>query len=91
MWPVYLVITWFVLAIAVPVAWASWRAWRRARVARQVTCPVIGAPAVITLDPWFAVRQHALGESELRIRGCNCWPERRDRGRECLEQAHRAA
>ena len=91
MWPVYLVITWFVLALVVPVSLASWHAWRRARTARRVACPVIGAPAVVTLDPWYAVRKHALGDNELRVIGCECWPERRDCGRECLEKARQAA
>ncbi|HTX37745.1 MAG TPA: hypothetical protein VME43_22105 [Bryobacteraceae bacterium] len=91
MWPAYLVITWFVLALAVPVAWGLGRAWRRARVARRVTCPVIGAPAEVTLDPWFAVKMHAIGNPELRVLGCGCWPQQHECGRECLEQVRRAA
>jgi hypothetical protein len=91
MWPVFFVIAWFLLAIAVPVAWALGRAWRGARGSRQLTCPVIGAPAKITLDPWYAVRNHAFGNDELRIASCACWPECRDCGRECLEQVRRAA
>ncbi len=90
-WPVYVVMAYFLLALAGPAMWASWRTWRRARVSRQLTCPVIGAPARVTLDPWYAVRMHALGNSELRVLDCACWPERRDCGRECLERAGRAA
>jgi hypothetical protein len=91
MWPVYLVIAWFMLALAVPTGLALWGVWRRARVSRRVTCPAIGAPAQITLDPWYAVRMHAVGNRELRVIGCACWPERRDCGQECLERAGRAA
>ena len=84
MWPVYLVITWFVLALVLPAGWALWHTWRRARVARQLTCPVIGAPALVKLDPWYAVRMHALGDHELRVLDCACWPQRRDCRQEFL-------
>ena len=87
MWPVYLVIAWFLLALLLPPGWALWHTWRRARVSRHLTCPVNGGPARVTLDPWYAVRMHALGNNELRVIDCACWPERRDCSRECLEQA----
>jgi hypothetical protein len=91
MWPVYLVMTWFVLALVVPAGWASWKVWRRARVSRELACPVTGAPALVKLDPWYAVKMHARGNRELRVMDCACWPERRDCGQECLERAGRAA
>ena len=85
MWPVYLVITWFALALALPTGWALWGTWRRARVSRQVTCPQIGAPALVTLDPWYAVKMHALGENEMRVSNCARWPGQQDCGRECSD------
>jgi hypothetical protein len=91
MWPAFLVIAWFILALAAPAGWALWGVWRRARGSRQVTCPEIGAPALVALDPWYAVRKHALGDNELRVSGCARWPERRDCGRECLTGAGRTA
>jgi hypothetical protein len=91
MWPVYLVITWFLLALLLPPGWALWGTWRRARVSRQVTCPVTGDPARVKLDAWHAVRMHALGNPELRVIDCACWPKQRDCGQECLERAGRAA
>jgi len=91
MWAVYTVIAYFLLALLAPTGWALWRTWRRARVSRQVNCPAIGAPALITLDPWYAVRMHALGDNELRVGNCPRWPEQRDCGRECLTQIGRAA
>ena len=58
----------------------------RARISRHVTCSAVSAPALVTLDPWYAVRMHALGNSELRVRICARWPEHRNCGHECLAQ-----
>ena len=91
MWPVYLVIAWFLLALLLPPGWALWQTWRRARGPHQVICPAIGASALVTLDRWYAVRMHALGNPELRVIDCACWPERRDCGRECLARSGSAA
>lgn len=91
MWVVYTVIAYFVLALLIPVVWASAGTWRRAQAARRVTCPDSGTPAVVVLDPWFAVRMHALGNDELRVQGCARWPSCADCGRKCLEQLSRCA
>ena len=91
MWVVYTFISYLVLALLVPTVWALWPTWRRARASRHVTCPGISAPALIALDPWYAVRMHALGNSELRVRRCARWPEHRDCGKECLAQIGTAA
>ena len=85
MWAVYTVISYFLLALLIPVVWASAHTWRRAGASRQVTCPALGAAVLIDLDPWYAVRMHALGNSELRVRRCERWPGRVC-GQECLEQ-----
>jgi len=84
MWVVFTVISYFVLALLIPVVWASTRTWRRARAARQVTCPALGAPARVVLDPWYAVRMHALGNGELRVLDCARWPDRRHCLQDCL-------
>jgi hypothetical protein len=84
MWVAYTIIAYFVLALLVPAAWALARTWRRTRTSRQVTCPSFGAPVLVTLDPWYAVRMHALGNYELRVMNCTRWPEERDCGQECL-------
>jgi len=86
MWVAYAAIVYFLLALLAPAGWALGRTWRRTRISRQVTCPQIGAPALVTLDPWYAVRMHTLGNPELRVGNCACWPERRECGRECLSQ-----
>ena len=91
MWPAFFVMAWFILALTLPLSWALWRTWRRARVSRQLACPATGVPARVTLDPWYAVRMHALGNPELRVADCDHWPECRDCGRQCLEAAGRAA
>ena len=91
MWVIYTFISYLILALLVPLAWALWPIRRRARISRHVTCPVVSASALVTLDPWYAVRIHALGNSELRVRYCAHWPERRDCGQECLAQISTAA
>lgn len=84
MWVAYTVIGYFVLALLIPTGWALGRTWRRTRSSRAVTCPEIGNSYLVTLDPWYAVRMHALGNNELRVRDCARWPEHRDCGQRCL-------
>ena len=90
-YPVYAVIAYFALAILLPVGWASWKTWRRARVPREVICPLDASPALVILDPRFAVKMHALGNNELRIRHCSRETQAQDCGRECLEHLGRVA
>ena len=86
MWPVYVFVGYLMLALLVPTVCALWPTWRRARIARRVTCPAAGAPALVALDPWYAARMHAVGNAELRVRQCARWPEHRNCGQECLSQ-----
>jgi hypothetical protein len=85
MWVIYFFISYFVLALLVPTVWVLWRTWSRARTERQVNCPHFGAPALVKLDPWYAVRMHALGDREVLVKDCARWPERRGCGQECLK------
>ena len=84
MWVIWVVIAYFLLALLVPTAWALGHTWRLTKRARCVTCPEAGGAATLTLDTWYAVRMHALGNPELRVLDCERWPARRDCGRECL-------
>jgi len=84
MWPVYFFISYLVLALAIPVSLALAPVWRRTRAPRQVSCPGAGASALVALDPWYAVRMHALGNPEILIRRCSRWPENAGCARECL-------
>jgi hypothetical protein len=86
MWAVYTFIGYLALALLTPVVWAEWRVWRRARVSRHVTCPALGIPALVKLDPWYAVRMHALGNEELRVVDCSGRQECPACGQECLAQ-----
>lgn len=61
MWVVYAFISYLILALLVPTALALWPTWRRARISRHLTCPAASAAALVTLDPWYAVRMHVLG------------------------------
>ena len=86
MWVAYTFIGYLVVAVTVPVCLALVPVWRRRRGVQQVTCPGSGAASFVSLDPWYAVRMHALGNYELRVRTCTGWSERCDCGRECLSQ-----
>lgn len=86
MWVVYTVMSFFLLALLVPVCLALVPTWRSVRPARHVACPPCGERAVVAMDPWYAVRMHALGNYELRVRECSRWPEGRHCNQECLMQ-----
>ena len=86
MWVMYFFLSYLFLALLIPIVWALGGAWRRAQDARAVTCPALEAESNILLDPWYAVRMHALGNPEARIQDCSRWPGRADCGRECLVQ-----
>ncbi len=86
MWSIYAVIGYFLLALLIPVCWALLPVWRRTRVARQVHCPAIAAPALVSLDPWYAIRGRTIGKDEFRVRHCSRWPERENCAQECLGQ-----
>jgi hypothetical protein len=84
MWVGYFFVSYLALALAVPVCWALVPLWRRAGRARYVGCPAASQIAMVRLDPWYAVRMHALGDRELRVIGCSQWPQRCDCGQDCL-------
>jgi hypothetical protein len=86
MWSVYTIIGYFVLALLVPIGWALGRTWLKKREPREVTCPEIGGSATIRLDPWYAIRMHARGDDEFRVRACSRWPGQGDCEQPCLVQ-----
>jgi len=86
MWVPFVFIGYLLIALLAPASWALWPTWHRARQRRRVTCPELNGPALVQLDSWYAVRKHALGDQEVRIRGCVHWPERQGCGRVCLTQ-----
>lgn len=91
MWAYYTVITYFVLALLVPVTWALGQAYRRAGGRRPVVCPSGQDSAIIELDAVYAARMHALGNPEGRVKQCALWPGRQGCDRQCLAQIHLAA
>ncbi|HTS28679.1 MAG TPA: hypothetical protein VMH81_22565 [Bryobacteraceae bacterium] len=86
MWPAFTVIGYFALALLLPIGWGLGRTWRRARIARHVTCPDSGIPALVRLDAPFAVRMHARGDREPLARDCTRWAENRKCDQGCLTQ-----
>jgi hypothetical protein len=87
MWAYYTILTYFVLALVVPVAWSVGRAYRGARGPRKVTCPRTDDFAIIELDAKFAARMHVMGDVRQRVGLCSRWPEAMGCAQECLRRA----
>ena len=83
---VYAFISYLLLALLVPLAWALTPVWRKARLTRQVSCPAAGHPAVVKLDAWYAVKMHAMGNDDKRVGSCSAWPRCGHCRQECLAQ-----
>lgn len=86
MWVTYFFVSYLILALAIPLCLSLVPLWRRMREDRSVRCPGQSKTATVRLDPWYAVKMHALGEQELRVMDCSQWPEQCACGQECLVQ-----
>ncbi len=86
MWVPYFFVSYLLLALAIPLGWSLVPLWRRASAARCVRCPDAQKPVTVRLDPWYAVKMHALGNPELRLQACTEWPGRRECSQQCLVQ-----
>ena len=87
MWVVYFFFSYLFLALAIPLSWSLIPLWRKAHQPRQVNCPDVSRTATVRLDPWYAVKMHALGNRELRVQACSQWPQRCT----CTQQCVRAS
>jgi len=83
--PLNLIPWFFVIALIAPAAWALARVYRRSHSAQEVTCPEANHFATIHLDARYAVAMRALGETDLRVKACTLWPERRGCHQACLK------
>jgi len=86
MWVTYFFVSYLILALAIPLGLALAPLWRKANASRCVRCPQASKSVTVQLDPWHAVKMHALGNPELRVRDCTEWPSRIGCERECLVQ-----
>jgi hypothetical protein len=86
MWVTWFFVSYLILALAIPLGWSLVPLWRRMHEARRVECPALAGMATVQLDPWFAVKMHARGDRELRVKNCSQWPEQCACGQECLVQ-----
>jgi hypothetical protein len=75
----------FVLSL-IPLILLAVRTIIRYRGPRVVTCPEKSDSATVKLDIGHAVCSTATGDTELRVRACSHWPERRECGQGCMEQ-----
>ena len=82
MWVVYCFVSYLALALLIPAGWALVPIWLRARKSRHVYCPAASHTETVTLDPWYAVKMHAPGDRELRVKDCSQWPRRCKCGQE---------
>ena len=86
MWVTYFFVSYLGVAFAIPLCLSLVPLWRRANQARSVPCPGASQIATVRLDSWYAVRMHALGNRELRVKDCSQWPQRCACGQACLER-----
>jgi hypothetical protein len=86
MWHILVVIGYFALALLIPIVWAGTTIWRKSRRLRSVTCPRDGSIAMVGLDRWHAMRMHAIGDPETRIRQCSRWPHGAPCAQDCEAQ-----
>ena len=86
MWVVYFVMSYFLLALIIPVVWSAGRVYLRVRGSRNVTCPASQDSALISADIPFAVESHLLSDSQLRVARCSRWPDARACDQGCLTQ-----
>ena len=84
MWVVCFFLSFLILALAIPLLWSLAPSWHAASRTRCIRCPETAKSVSIRLDPWYAVKMHALGNPEFRLQDCTEWPERSGCGRECL-------
>ena len=91
MWALYTILSYLVLVLVTPTAWALGKAYRRASGRKTVFCPENQEPTFVQMDAGYAVRMHALGNPEERVKGCARWPARESCGCACTAQIHLTA
>jgi hypothetical protein len=74
------------LAMVVLLAGVLGRAFLKYRGQRVITCPENQRPAGVAVDTGHVLRAALGGKTDLRLKTCSRWPERRDCGQQCLEQ-----
>ena len=86
MLPIYAFLVYMFLALAIPLSLSLVPVWRHAQAARQVSCPNFGGPAVVDLDPWYALKRYTFGLGGARVKHCSAWCGHGPCGQECLVQ-----
>lgn len=91
MYVVFFFLSYLALALIIPMSWALVPLWLSTRQPRDVNCPMSERAVWLRLDPWYAVKMHALGNPELCVKDCSQWPQRHDCRQECLVHISAAA
>jgi hypothetical protein len=66
------------------------RAYLKWRGERVITCPENKRPAGVLVNTRHVLLMTLEGKSDLRLKSCSRWPERKDCGQECLRQIEAA-
>jgi hypothetical protein len=66
------------------------RAYLKWRGERIITCPENQRPAGVLVNTRHVLLMTLEGKSDLRLKSCSRWPERKDCGQECLRQIEAA-
>ncbi len=83
---IYLVVLMLVLValfFIVPRLVGNWLKYRGTRV---IICPETRRPAAVEVDTRHAEWSSLAGQTDLRLKNCTRWPEKKDCGQECLLQ-----
>lgn len=87
---VYLWVSLVLLALVVILGLVFVRAYLQFRGERVITCPENKRPAGVVVDTEHVLLMTLEGKTDLRLKSCSRWPERRDCGQECLRQIEAA-
>ena len=87
----WLIPAYFILALVIPVAWSLGGVYLRSRRPRTIVCPETNGSVSIELDATHAIKMHALGYPEGKVKRCTRWPQRNDCEQGCLTQLGDAA
>ncbi len=70
--------------VLLPIALMAYQRFARRLALR---CPETGDQTAVKVDTWRAVRTSLFGEPRLSVRDCARWPEKRNCGQLCLDEA----
>lgn len=83
---IYLVVLMLVLVALIFIVPRVVGNWLKYRGTRVIICPETRRPAAVEVDTRHAEWSSLAGQTDLRLKNCTRWPEKKDCGQECLLQ-----